>query len=236
MLVEGSTRGDQTMHWEAEPDEEHTAVPEAVVDLVFDIRCRALPVDHAWDLFAAIAPHLPWLESEPLAGIHPLHVAESAHGWQRPQHPDALLNLSRRTRLVLRLPAERVGAARRLEGKHLRVGRHGMIVCEATTLPLSRSHSLFSRRVAIGEDESEEAFVGRLIEEMRAIDVRPKRILPGLAHSLRTPQGKLCTRLLSVEEMSLEESFRLQMQGLGTHRHLGCGIFIPHKPLSAVRV
>jgi CRISPR-associated protein Cas6 len=236
MLVEESTRGDQTMHWEAEPDEEHTAIPDAVVDLVFAIRCRALTVDHAWDLFAAIAPYLPWLEHDPLAGIHPLHVAESAHGWHRPQQPDALLHLSRRTRLVLRVPRERIAEARTLEGARLRVGHHAMIVCEATQLSLSRSRSLFSRRVVIGDDESEEAFVQRLIEEMRAIDVRPKRILPGLAHTLRTPQGRLCTRLLSVEELSLEESFRLQMQGLGTHRHLGCGIFIPHKPLSAVRV
>lgn len=224
------------MHWVEEKDDENAPIPEAVVDLAFSIRCRALPVDHAYDLYAALAPLLPWLEHEPLAGIHPLHVAETAHGWVRPQKPEELLHLSRRTKLVLRLPAERVAEARTLEGRHLRVGRHGMILCEATQLRLSRSRSLFSRRVVIGDEESEEAFVQRLLEEMRAIGVRPKKILPGLAHSLRTPQQRLCTRLLSVEDLTLEESFVLQMRGLGGYRHLGCGIFIPHKPLSAVRV
>ncbi len=224
------------MHWVEEPQEENIAIPDTVVDLAFSIRCHALPVDHAYDLYVALAHHLPWLEHEPLAGIHPLHVAETAHGWVRPEKPDALLHLSRRTKLVLRLPAERVDEARSLEGKRLRVGQHGMIICEATQLPISRSRSLFSRRVVIDEEESEEAFVQRLAEEMQTMGVRPKKILPGLAHTLRTPQQRLCTRLLSVEDLSLEESFVLQMNGLGPYRHLGCGIFIPHKPLSAVRV
>lgn len=224
------------MHWVEEQGDEDVAIPDTVVDLVFSIRCRALPVDHAYDLYAALAPHLPWLEQQPMAGIHPLHVAETAHGWVRPQKPDELLHLSRRTKLVLRVPAERVEEARSLQGKRLRVGRHGMIICEAIQLPLSRSRSLFSRRVVIGDEETEEAFVQRLADEMQTIGVRPKKILPGLAHTLRTPQQRLCTRLLSVEDLSLEESFRLQMHGLGPYRYLGCGIFIPHKPLSAVRV
>lgn len=224
------------MHWVDEQEDETIAIPDTVVDLVFSIRCHALPVDHAYDLYAALAEHLPWLEQDPLAGIHPLHVAETAHGWVRPDKPDALLHLSRRTKLVLRLPAERVADAQTLEGKRLRVGHHGMIICEATQLPLSRSRSLFSRRVVIGDEETEEAFVQRLAEEMQAMGVRPKKILPGLAHTLRIPQQRLCTRLVSVEDLSLEESFVLQMHGLGPYRHLGCGILIPHKPLSSVRV
>ena len=224
------------MHWIEEKDDEATPIPDVVVDLAFSIRCRELTVDHAYDLYAALSAHLPWLAQEPLAGIHPLHVAETAHGWVRPQKPDALLHLSRRTKLVLRLPAERVEQARALEGARLRVGGHGMIICESTRLSLSRSRSLFSRRVVIGGEESEEQFVERLIGEMHAMGVRPKKILPGLAHTLRTPRQQLCTRLLSVEDLSMEESFILQMRGLGEHKHLGCGIFIPHKPLSSVRV
>ncbi len=224
------------MHWLEEPTDDFVAIPDAVVDLVFSIRCRVLPVDHAYALFAALVPHLPWLGQEPMAGIHPLHVAESAHGWVRPEKADELLHLSRRTKLVLRLPRERVAEVEALEGKHLRVAGHAMILCKPTLLPLSRSRSLFSRRVVIGDEETETQFIERLLEEMHAIDVRPKRILPGLAHSLRAPGQRLCTRLLSVEELSLEESFRLQMHSLGPYRHLGCGIFIPHKPLSAVRI
>lgn len=224
------------MHWVSEENDEETPIPGEVVDLAFSLRCHALAVDHAYDLFRAIVHHLPWLEQESRAGIHPLHVAESAHGWQRPEAADALLHLSRRTKLVLRLPAERLADARVLEGKALRVGEHDMVIGEGTALPLSRSRSLFARRVVMRVGEEEESFVERLLDEMAQIGVRPKRVLPGLAHPLRTPQMTLCTRLLSVEELSLEESFRLQMAGLGGYHHLGCGIFIPHKPLSSIRI
>jgi CRISPR-associated protein Cas6 len=163
-------------------------------------------------------------------------VAESAHGWQRPQEPDALLHLSRRTKLVLRLPKERIKEATRLTGEVLDVGGHSMRIGEATTHPLSRSTSLFARRVLIEEEEEEASFIQRQIDAMHTMAVHPKKILPGLAHPMQTPKGQLCARLLSVEGLTLEESFQLQMQGLGEHKYLGCGIFIPHKPLANVRV
>lgn len=224
------------MHWEEEKDEEALAIPERVVDLSFAIDCRTLPVDHAWALFAAIDPLLPWFRDAPVAGIHPLHVAESAHGWQRPEEPDALLHLSRRTKLVLRLPQERVSDARRLEGETLNIDGHTMVIGEASVQLLSRSTSLFARRLVIEEDEEEEPFLQRQIEALHAIEVRPNKLLPGLAHPINTPQGEICTRLLSLEGLTLEESFRLQELGLGSHRHLGCGIFIAHKPLASEKI
>jgi CRISPR-associated protein Cas6 len=224
------------MHWEVDKNEETIVTPSSVVDLSFTIQCKTLKVDHAWALFSALSPLLPWIESDPVAGIHPLHVAESAHGWQRPEDPDALLHLSRRTKLVLRLPSERVEEARQLEGQTLLIDGHAMGIGEAEVIPLSRSTSLFARRVAIHEDETEERFLQRMLDQLAMIDVRPKKLLPGLSHPLRTPEDVICTRLLSIEGMQLDEAFRLQEKGLGEYRHLGCGIFIPHKPLSSVKV
>lgn len=224
------------MHWVEEQNEENIPIPDTVIDLSFSIVCKTLPVDHAWCLFAALAPLIPWLEDDPIAGIHPLHVAESAHGWQRPEEPDALLHLSRRTKLVLRLPRERVEDALTLTGKTVNVDGNKMTIGEATEQPLSRSTSLFSRRVVIEENEDEEAFLRRQIDALYEMDVRPKKILPGLAHPLHTPKGQICGRLLSLEGLQLEESFRLQINGLGPARHLGCGIFIPHKPMTNVKV
>lgn len=224
------------MHWEVENNAEAIATPASVVDLVFAIQCKSLPVDHAWALFSAISQLLPWLESDPVAGIHPLHVAESAHGWQRPEEPDALLHLSRRTKLVLRIPAERVDEAQRLQGQSLQVDGHAMKIGESEMMPLSRSTSLFARRVVIHEEETEERFLQRMLDQLATIDVRPKKLLPGLSHTLRTPDDVICTRLLSIEGIQLDESFSLQQCGLGEYRHLGCGIFIPHKPLSSVKI
>ena len=224
------------MHWEEEKGEETIPTPDTVVDLSFAIECKTLPVDHAWALFTAIASFLPWLESDPVAGIHPLHVAESAHGWQRPEDPDALLHLSRRTKLVLRVPRDRLEAVRSLEGQTLIVAGHTMQIGEAEIQPLSRSTSLFARRVVMDENEDEEVFLKQQIDALHSMGVRPKKVLPGLAHPLNTPEGPICGRLLSLEGLGLEESFRLQEEGLGPGRHLGFGIFIPHKPLANVRI
>jgi hypothetical protein len=35
-------------------------------------------------------------------------------------------------------------------------------------------------------------------------------------------------------DLSTDESIRLQQQGLGPRRLMGCGIFIPHKGIDAV--
>ena len=224
------------MQWEEDNQEDTIPTPDRVVDLSFAIQCKALPVDHAWALFSAISERLPWLKNDPVAGIHPLHVAESAHGWQRPEEPDALLHLSRRTRLVLRLPQERIDDAKQLQGAMLSIANHAMQVGEATILSLSRSSALFARRVVIHEDETEEPFLQRMLDELSALDVHPKKLLPGLSHSLRTPDEVICTRLLSIDGMQMEEAFRLQEKGLGEYRYLGCGIFIPHKPLSTAKI
>ncbi|MEK7758017.1 MAG: type I-MYXAN CRISPR-associated protein Cas6/Cmx6, partial [Pseudomonadota bacterium] len=56
------------MFWQ-ESQEEVRAVPDDVVDIVYQIDCRALPVDHAWALSQAVCTVLPWLEDEPSAGV-----------------------------------------------------------------------------------------------------------------------------------------------------------------------
>ena len=72
-----------------------------VLDAVFAIECRSLPVDHAYALSTAIQAALPWFAQEPQAGLHTVHGAASGAGWQRPEGEHAQLQLSRRTKLVL---------------------------------------------------------------------------------------------------------------------------------------
>jgi CRISPR-associated protein Cas6 len=220
------------MYWKNEKEEENVSIPEDVVDLVFRIRCASLPVDHAYALYEALAPLIPWLENEAGAGIHPIHVAESAHGWMRPEKPDDLLHLAHRTRLVLRLQAVRVEDARRLTGNTVMVAGHELKIYKADIRPLSASTSLFSRRVAIKEDEKEQDFVHRMYAELQEMGINAKKLLPGKKHQIRTPSGIIQTYLFSVEGMSVTESLLLQQTGLGPYRNLGCGIFIPQKPMA----
>lgn len=222
------------MFWQ-ESREETRAVPDDVVDIVYQIDCRALPVDHAWALSQAVRTVLPWLEEEPRAGVHPIHVADSGNGWMRPENAGDLLCLSRRTKLVLRVPRPRIDAAQALVGRQLDVAGHALRVDKASLRPLSAITTIFSRYVVSANDMDENAFLQAAVREMTAFGVNPKKMLCGIEKVIATPDRPVHTRSLMITELSQQESVLLQQQGLGPLRHLGCGLFIPHKDMRDLR-
>jgi len=222
------------MFWQ-ETQDEVRAVPDDVVDIVYQIDCRALPVDHAWALSQAVRSVLPWLEEEPTAGVHPIHVAESGNGWMRPENAADLLCLSRRTKLVLRVPRRRIDAAQTLVGQHLDVAGHALRVDKASLRPLSPITTIFSRYVVSAEGMDETAFLQAALREMEAFGVRPKKMLCGIEKYIATPGQPVHTRSLMLTELNQQESVTLQQRGLGPLRHLGCGLFIPHKDMKDLR-
>ncbi|MCW8889917.1 MAG: type I-MYXAN CRISPR-associated protein Cas6/Cmx6 [Sedimenticola sp.] len=217
------------MYWEEETNEEGFSIPEVVIDLQFKIHCPTLPVDHAWPLASAIKNVLPWFSDESVAGLHLIHCAESGNGWERPEAGDALLHLSKRTPLILRLPAERVDAAHALVGSTLDIAGHPMQILSAKPKKLAMTRFLYARYIAADASLSEEAFITWAVSELKQMGLRFKKILCGKAHQLQTPDGPIDTRSLMVAELSYEDAITLQEQGLGTERVLGCGIFLPQK-------
>jgi CRISPR-associated protein Cas6 len=218
------------MFWQ-ESHEEARAVPDDVVDVVYQIECRALPVDHAWALSQAVGMALPWLEEEPCAGVHPIHVAESGNGWMRPENAGDLLCLSRRTKLVLRVPRQRIDAAQALIGRQLDVAGHALRVDKASLRPLSAITTIFSRYVVSAEGLDETAFLQAALREMEAFGVHPKKMLCGIEKVIATPDRPVHTRSLMLTELNQRESVTLQHRGLGPLRLMGCGLFIPHKDM-----
>ena len=58
---------------------------------------------------------------------------------------------------------------------------------------------------------------------------------PGILDREQGKEELVMTRSLMLAELQPEESIRLQEDGLGPLRHMGCGIFIPHKGIEAVK-
>jgi len=222
------------MYWQEDKETTRFAVPDDVVDVAYTITCRALPVDHAHALMQAVRQALPWFESEVQAGIHPIHVADSGNGWMRPEQPDDLLYLSRRTRLVLRVPKSRVDDAKRLVGQMLTVAGEPMQVTDAATRLLSDLTTIFARYVVTKSVESEAEFLSEAQAQLRAMEIEAKKMLCGMAKQIGTPQGPVSTRSLMLADLTPDASVRLQSEGLGHHRQLGCGIFIAHKDIKRV--
>jgi CRISPR-associated protein Cas6 len=222
------------MYWQDETKgPERFVVPDDVVDLAFAISCRALPVDHAWALSQAVLAELPWMMHEAGAGVHTVHMAESGNGWLRPDHADDLLYLSHRTRLVLRLPKQRLEAARLLSGKTLDVAGYPLQVEKDRVRPLTAISTVFARYI-LSEEGDENTFLEAMRQGLETLGIKPRKMLCGIERTIVTPERPLRTRSLMLAELAPEESVLLQQRGLGPGRRLGCGLFLPHKDIKHV--
>lgn len=225
------------MLWQDSPNQQHQAACADMVDLAFRLSGGTLAVDHAHALSSAVLAELPWLADEPRCGVHQIHVASSGHGWVRP-HGDAceVLNLSRRTRLTLRLPRERLADAGGLSGRSLDVGGHHLQVGEAAERPLKPSSTLFARYVLCDDSrfEDEECFIDWVADKLREMAITPTKLLCGMTSRIDLPRERVRVRSLMVAALPPDASLALQRQGLGDGRLMGCGLFVPHKGIEAV--
>ncbi len=225
------------MPW-LEEDETPQISPGRAIDYAYRIRCPTLPVEHAYPLAEAIASVLPWLKSEPNVGIHRIHVADSGNGWMRPTGSGSdfsgLLYLSRRTRLILRLPKNLIKKAENLEGAILDINKNTLAVEKGQEKPLHPSNTLFARSIVTGDHDKETQFVDYLVDQFQQMGIRVRKLLCGKEHIISTQKKPIHTRSVLIAEINPEESLLLQENGIGPFRQLGCGLFIPHKNIAPV--
>ncbi len=218
------------MYWTENADKENKLkIPDDVVDLSFKLECKCLANDHIWQLSEAIREILPWLADESNTGIHQLHGAESMNGWNRPEEADALIHLSRRSKLTLRVPSALVGEAMELEGKTLEIDDKLLNIGKSSIKLLSLYEVQFSRYIITEGDTSEDDFLQGAVDQLRKLNIPPRKLLSGKAQSFKTPEGDAMTRSLMVADLEPMEAIRLQEEGIGKGRLLGCGLFVPHK-------
>ncbi|QLQ32943.1 MAG: type I-MYXAN CRISPR-associated protein Cas6/Cmx6 [Candidatus Thiothrix singaporensis] len=226
------------MFWQE--DEDKTLpyqAPDDILDLSFSIQCKRLPLDHAWALSQAIRAALPWFHEEGSTGIHTIHVAESGNGWLRPDDAEHQMLLpSRRTRMALRIPKQRLADTQELTGKTLDIDGYPLTVGDAKEKPLLNAAVIFSRYVLSDAEEEEPDFLQRIATEIHTISgVKVKKMMCGKSNAINTPDGVLFTRHLMVADLDSTPSIQLQQYGLGGGRKLGCGLFLPHKSIKTLK-
>ncbi len=222
------------MYWQ-EKKSEKFVISREVVDFAFRIDCRALPLDHSYTLAQQLLRIAPWLEDEPQAGVHSIHVAASGNGWQRPEDDEhELLQVSKRTRLSIRIPGHRIDDAKALTGAVLDIDGHRLELGKGQVKLLSDATTVFSRRVVCLENETEDAFLERQAQELRAQGIHVSKMLCGRSGRIRTPDGVINTRTLMLADLTMQESVRLQQTGIGPMRLIGCGLVLPHKGIAPV--
>lgn len=224
------------MLWQEDDDNQEVLIPDDIVDLSYRINCKQIALDHAHDLSQALHRALPWLADEDDAGVHLIHGASSGNGWQRPDETssESFIYLSKRARMQLRVPRERIDEAQELTGQTLQVGDYPVEVGAAEVKPLTTLGTLFARYIPLLEGEDEEAFLARIVEEIRALDIKVKKVLCGVGHSFQLPEGRVETLSVMVADLDPRASVTLQQKGIGGGRKHGFGLFIPHKGIKPV--
>ena len=192
-------------------------------------------MEHAYPLYEALSMALSWLDEDEIAGIHPIYGAESGNGWQRPDDSNtALMYLSRRQKMTLRMPKQRLADIEELVGKTLNIAGHDLMVGKMTTRLLSDLPTVFSRRIIVDNGMDENQFLELMAEQIKSLNIGIRKMLAGRERQISTPDGILTTRSLMLADLEKEESIRLQETGLGLHRKLGCGLFLPQKGIKPV--
>jgi len=226
------------MFWEEDEDKSLPyTVPDDVIDLVFSIKCKTIPLNHAWPLSKEIQKHLPWIETNPLAGIHQIHVAESNNGWMRPEdnEENAVLYPSLRTKMTLRIPIELMDEAKKLSGTELNIDGHSLHIGSAKKKTFSNSSVIFSRYVSSEQNEDENTFLSRMAKELQTkTSFEVKKMLCGKKHIINTPDYSFTARNLMIADLDSDTSIKIQQLGLGEYKELGCGLFIPHKGIKSL--
>jgi len=203
-----------------------------MVDVAFKINCKTLPYDHAFSLSNEILKHLPWLEDSKLTGIQTLHGPESGNGWTRAENEEIFL--SKRTRLILRIPKSDFEKACELQGKTLRVLGNEIKIGKASRKPFLTVRDLICRFVLTDDDLDESDFLKYVAEEFRHHKIHLKKAICGKTKSFSINGHRKFTRSLMIADLSKENSIKLQDVGVGIGRIFGCGIFLPHKSIDAV--
>ncbi len=228
------------MFWNEEVRPDEARVPDDIVDVRFSIDCKRIPVDHAYALSIALQEALPWLAEEPGIALHTIHVAGSQNGWERPAHDaESELLVSRRTKLTIRAPRHRVAdLLGELPGVRLELGKYPLTLGGGKIKPLSKETTLLARHLVMDTEGDSAQDEGRFLDAaargLSAIGIRVRKALCGRRLGLTTPSGALETRSLMLAGLTLDESIRLQQRGLGSHRLMGCGVFIAHKGVDPV--
>ena len=192
------------------------------VDLAFAVTGTSVARDYPAALYGALRALAPWLDEEPLVGVHPIRGLTPSAG---------SLLIGGRTRLVLRVPASRVEACEDLQGRALELPSP-LHIGRLSRRELLAHPVVHARLVITGADDEGDfvADIGRAIAEL-GLDCE---IIVGRRGELRLGAELLTGFSLMLHGLSAAESLQAQAHGVGRHRKLGCGLFVPHKSVAAV--
>lgn len=192
-----------------------------MIDVVFDMEGTVVPNHYPFLLWAELLRCLPWLAEEASAGVHPLRGSASG---------DTTL-LSKRTKLILRLPVTRASPAHKLTGQQLNIDGSVLIIGKAREKELQAATTLHAHIVESALSEVE--FLADMRAKLQAMKIDCNLICDKF-RKISNGNNAVSGFGLVLHDLKLPASLSIQRTGLGGARQLGCGIFVPFKAISGL--
>lgn len=190
---------------------------EPKFDLCFNILGRQIHVDHGFALYGAISRVLPQLHENNSVGIKLIRGRYIGGG---------LLYITPFSELVLRLPASGITQYIRLAGKRLGILGENLTVGVPKTKALVPAASLYSHLVTTKNGTDQQRFESEISKQVQALNSQGK-ISVGKRRTFSVHGKQVVGYSVMINELTAEESIKLQEQGLGGRRKMGCGFFEP---------
>lgn len=206
------------------------------VDLCFPIKGTVIPADSSYHLYAALSGLLPDIHDKREIGIHAIKGTPAR---------DRTLTLTGQSKVILRLPQSELMRYMLLAGQQLQLGESNIRLQGAFLRPLVPAPRLYSRLTVIKGHMEPDSFLQAARRQLEALEIRgePQLIAqpeiaaenqdkttgsrsPWLRRTVQIKENRFVGFALRVQDLTAEESLRLQEKGLGGKRHFGCGIFV----------
>lgn len=196
------------------------------VDLSFSVMGKSLPIDHGYGLFSALAhwqEKLHYLESMSIAAITGIPTEQR------------MIQLTDRSRLLIRLPVDKVPLVYPLAGKSLTIDKHKIRFEIPQMNFLQPAQRLRSHLVVIKGYQEPESFLEAAQRQLEQLGIQGNLHILSKADgvpkrkSIKVNQFTVVGFGLEVTQLSDEDSLMLQRQGIGGKHKMGCGVFVPVK-------
>lgn len=190
-----------------------------IIDLQFHLSGQTIPVDHGYTLFSAVSRCLPEFhqaQNVRLALIRGRYIG------------DGLLQLLPGSRVIFRLSSDKAALYINLAGKNFDLDGHKIRVGVPSSQGLVPATALYAHLVTTKNGLDQERFEAEIRRQLDAQGCQGRMTI-GKRRTFSIHAKKVVGYSLLVSELTAEESFILQEQGLGGRRKMGCGFFQPWK-------
>lgn len=205
-----------------------------IVDLSFPVSGAQLWADHNHRLLAAL--------SEKCSDIHKLEgLAINTIMGIPDEEKQGIIKLTSKSRLVLRLPVEAIQNVYLLAGQTLNVGGHRIDLGQPVLQTIKPADAVKARLVTIKGYTEPGLFLQAAHRQLQGLEINanvgitannkgePKRLTLKITKDIDGKQKSFTIVGFSVvvSDLTPDDSIKLQVNGLGGKRRLGCGVFFP---------